>query len=197
MTTTKTLVLASKSPRRQELIKLLDIPYEVVAIDTNEDISDSLAPDRMVEELSLRKAVAVQMALEDGKDKIVIGADTIVYLNGQVFGKPVDDDHAKRMLRELQGRPHQVYTGITCLDAESGEALTRHSVTDVVIKPLTDEQLDRYIRTGEGRDKAGSYAAQGIGSIIVQEIHGDFFNVVGLSISLLADMLEELGVSVM
>lgn len=196
---TKMLVLASSSPRRQELIRGLGLPYEIIVSDVDEDTEPGMTPSRIVEELSRRKANAVyERCKEAGKIRqgIVIGSDTIVVLDGEVLGKPVDEEDSLRMLLSLQGRSHQVYSGVACMDLESGEERISHHVTNVHMKSLSKEQILRYIQTGEPKDKAGSYAIQGLGATIVDRIEGDYFTVVGLPMSLLSDLLGQLDVAV-
>ncbi|SCW46245.1 septum formation protein [Paenibacillus tianmuensis] len=192
----KTLVLASSSPRRQELIQMLKLPFEIITNDVDETISTDLPPDRIVEELSLRKAKASTARVTDSQS-IVIGSDTIVVYSQQVLGKPKDQEDAFRMLKLIEGKTHQVYTGITCIDVGESRIITRSKVTDVRMKALSDEQIRAYIATGEPMDKAGAYAIQGIGSTIIESINGDHFNVVGMSLSLLSELLEELDVKVL
>ncbi|MCR8629596.1 Maf family protein [Paenibacillus radicis (ex Xue et al. 2023)] len=193
------LILASSSPRRQELIRTLQLPYEIRVSDVNEDTEPGLTPAEIVEQLSGRKAAAVceMYKSELSKECVVIGSDTIVVLDGQVLGKPKDRQDASRMLNALQGREHQVFSGVACLDLSSGTQLVDHQVTSVYMKPLSDEQIERYILTGEPMDKAGSYAIQGLGATIVERIEGDYFNVVGLPMSLLSDLLKRLGIAVL
>ncbi|MCM3270885.1 Maf family protein [Paenibacillus elgii] len=192
----KKLVLVSSSPRRQELIQMLRLPFEIITNDVDETISTDLPPDRIVEELSLRKANASTARTTDSQS-IVIGSDTIVVYSQEVLGKPKDQEDAFRMLKLIQGTTHQVYTGITCIDVGESRIITRSRVTDVRMKAMSDEQIRAYIATGEPMDKAGAYAVQGIGSTIVESIKGDHFNVVGMSLSLLSEMLEELDVKVL
>ncbi|KEQ22592.1 Maf family protein [Paenibacillus tyrfis] len=192
----KTLVLASSSPRRQELIQMLGLPFEIVTNDVDETVSNDLSPKQIVEELSLRKAKASTARITDSH-LIVIGSDTIVVYSEEVLGKPKDQEDAFRMLKLIEGKTHQVYTGITCIDVGESRVITRSRVTDVRMKALSDEQIRAYIATGEPMDKAGAYAVQGIGSTIVESINGDHFNVVGMSLSLLSEMLEELNVKVL
>jgi len=194
----KTIILASSSPRRQELIAMLGIPFDIKVSDANEDTEAGLSPAAIVEQLSSRKAAAVcEMYKEQPIDGIVIGADTIVVLEGEVLGKPKDRQDAFRMLNGLQGRKHHVYTGVACIDLRSGRHVVSHEVTLVYMKPLTDSQIERYIDTGEPMDKAGSYGIQGLGATTIERIEGDYFNVVGLPLSLLSDMLRQFGIAVL
>ena len=154
------LILASSSPRRQELIRLLGYPVEVVPSDVDESVEDGLAPARIVEELSLRKALAVleRLPAGSGAGGIVVGSDTIVVQDGRALGKPRDDEEAAAMLRSLQGRPHEVYSGLALVDAASpGRRTVAHRMTRVWMKPLDERRIRNYIATGEPRDKAGGY----------------------------------------
>ncbi|MFD0674365.1 Maf family protein [Cohnella sp. GCM10027633] len=195
--TAATLILASGSPRRQELIRLLGLPFEVVPSNVDEDTPSDWTPEQIVEGLSRRKAFSVQeqLAGQAPPSAIIVGSDTIVVLDREVMGKPTDTEDAFRMLRALSGRVHEVYTGIACVRASDGESVISHRVTKVRMRELSDEQLSRYIASGEPMDKAGAYGIQELGALLVESIEGDFFNVVGLPVSLLAVMLETFGVS--
>jgi len=195
----KKLILASSSPRRQELIQSLRLPYEIRVSDVNEDTEPGLTPVEIVEQLSGRKASAVceMFKGELPKEGVVIGSDTVVVLGDRVLGKPRDERDAFQMLSALQGKAHYVYSGIACVDLSTGRRLVDHGATAVYMKPLTDRQIERYVKTGEPMDKAGSYAIQGIGATVIEKIEGDYFNVVGLPLSLLSDMLKRLGVTVL
>lgn len=195
----QTLILASSSPRRQELIGSLQVPYCIRVSDVDETTEPGMKPADIVESLSLRKATAVagQMKNEPELDGVIIGSDTIVVWNGEVLGKPVDEADAVRMLMQLQGNTHEVYSGIACLSERQGFSIVSHRVTKVTMKSLTGDQIKRYVATGEPMDKAGSYGIQGLGATIVERIEGDYFNVVGLPISLLADMLRQFGIEVL
>ncbi|MCF2937305.1 Maf family protein [Paenibacillus alkaliterrae] len=194
------LVLASSSPRRKELVASLDLslPVYILSTDTDESIEPDWTPVQVVEQLSLRKAQAAAAMLrqQNADSSVIIGSDTIVVLDGDVLGKPVDDEEAKAMLKRMQGRAHEVYTGVACVLSASGEAIVAHRMTKVQMKPLSDERIARYAATGEPRDKAGSYGIQGLGATIVDRIDGCYFNVVGLPLSLLSDMLAEYDIHV-
>jgi septum formation protein len=194
----KTLILASSSPRRQELIQALQLPVRICASHVNEETDGSLSPEKIVEVLSLRKAesAAEQFNNEADQSMIVIGSDTIVVMGDRVLGKPKDKQDALNMLELLQGKWHQVYSGIACVDMETGYKLVKHRMTKVKMKSLNSAQIRRYVDSGESMDKAGSYAIQGLGSLIVESIEGCYYNVVGLPLSLLSDMLAELGIEV-
>lgn len=191
------LILASSSPRRQELIRTLNIPFEIQVSDVDETTPTFWSPAQVVEQLALRKAEKVREMIEPSKQGIIVGADTIVVQDYRVLGKPKDQDDAKWMLSLLQGKSHQVYSGIACIDAETGETHVSHRITYVSMKHLTDQQIDNYVASGEPLDKAGAYAIQGLGSTLVESIEGCYFNVVGLPLALLSDMLAKFGVEVL
>jgi septum formation protein len=198
---TRTIILASSSPRRQELLRSLHLPMLIYPSDVDETVEANLSPVQIVEQLSVRKASAVREQLlhkdnNEWSDGIVLGSDTIVVWNGQVLGKPDDQHHAKEMLSLLQGTVHHVYSGIALIDMRTGETMIGHRCTTVRMKTLTEEQLVRYIASGEPMDKAGAYAIQGLGATLVESIEGCYFNVVGLPVSLLSDMLKDLGINI-
>ena len=196
-TASPSLILASGSPRRQELIRLLGLPVEVVPSNVDEDTPEDWTPRQIVEGLSLRKALFVKerLAGQTSAESIVVGSDTIVVLDNQIMGKPRDAEDAFRMLELLSGRTHEVYTGVTCVRVSDGDAVTSHRVTRVRMRTLTAEQISRYVATGEPHDKAGAYGIQEIGSLLVESIDGCYFNVVGLPVSLLSVMLEKYGIA--
>ena len=179
----KKIILASGSPRRSELLTLVGIPFEVCVSKTSETTSRT-KPEEVVKELSYAKAKAVY---NDGhEDDVVIGADTVVYLDETILGKPADKKQCKAMLKLLSGRSHKVYTGVTVLWREpSGgmHVLSFCQETKVRIFPLTDEEIEEYIATGEPLDKAGAYGIQGIFAKHIESIEGDYYNVVGLPVA--------------
>ncbi|WP_373231389.1 nucleoside triphosphate pyrophosphatase [Cohnella sp.] len=187
------LVLASASPRRQELIAILGLPVQIHPSRVEEDTPAYWTPSQIVEGLAERKALAVKNELTDSLDlsSIVVGSDTIVVLNDKVMGKPRDVQEAEQMLQELSGEVHEVYTGISCIRVSDAKTVTTHRVTKVRMRKLTPNQISRYVATGEPMDKAGSYGIQEIGSLFVESIEGCYFNVVGLPVSLLAVQLEQ------
>ncbi|WP_010270862.1 Maf family protein [Paenibacillus senegalensis] len=189
------IVLASSSPRRQELLKLLQVPFEIKVSGADETYDPGWEPGTIVEALAARKARSVSDKL--GKvDQVIIGSDTLVVCEGQVLGKPLDREDAFHMLKLLAGNRHEVYTGVACLQQITGSLSVRHRVTSVNMKPLDDARIERYIETGEPDDKAGAYAIQGLGAAFIDSIEGCYFNVVGLPLSLLADMLASYGIEV-
>lgn len=188
------LILASASPRRSHLMRELGLTFSVVPSNVNEDDIHFDDPSELVEALAYAKAAQVAQGVDQG---LVIGSDTIVVMDGLVLGKPVSDDDAMRMLRELSGREHHVYSGISVIDASTGRTAVDHSVTTVRFRSLTERSIRNYVRTGEPADKAGAYAIQGIGSLLVESINGDYFTVVGLPLGLLAELLAEFGVNIL
>lgn len=188
------LILASASPRRQELIQTFGLPVSIRPSDVDESTPEEWSPPHIVEQLALRKASAIKETCT--VDDIIVGSDTIVVLDKQVLGKPRNRAHAIAMVTALQGREHEVFSGIACIEVESGKQLVDHRRTKVRMKPLTPIQVEQYVDTGEPMDKAGAYAIQGIGAMFIEEIEGCYFNVVGLPVAALADMLKELGVDI-
>lgn len=188
----KTLVLASASPRRQALIQTYGIPVRVVASDVDESTPPDWSPQHAVEQLALRKARAVLADVRD--DEIVVGSDTIVVLNNEILGKPKDESDAVRMITALQGKTHHVYSGIACIEKSSGQVLVDYRRTAITMASLTDEQVRRYVASGEPMDKAGAYGIQGKAAAFITDMEGDYFSVVGLPVSALAKLLHQLGV---
>jgi len=185
------IVLASQSPRRRELLTQMGLPYRVHAVDIDEHMDRSLPPDRLVETISAEKAA--HCAALEGPGPLIIAADTVVALDGSVLGKPHDEQDARRMLRALSGRVHHVFTGFTLRQGE--RSVTQSEGSDVRFRPLTDAEIDAYVRTGEPMDKAGAYGIQGFGSLLVEGIVGDYFNVMGLPVCRLGLALKEFGVN--
>ncbi|MEK8131350.1 Maf family protein [Paenibacillus filicis] len=188
------VILASSSPRRKELLQGLKLNFQTHPSDEDETVAPGTAPEEFVEILSLRKASSVAARYDQG---LVIGSDTVVVCDGEILGKPQDEQDAYRMLDMLQGRAHWVYTGVAIVEAGGNKQQVAHQKTEVFMKPLDESRIRSYIRSGEPMDKAGSYGIQGLGATLVEKIHGDFFTVVGLPVSLLSDMLEEFGVHVL
>lgn len=182
------LLLASASPRRRELLHQLGIKFDVIPSRYEERMDLALSPVQLVEQHSLGKALDVQ---KNYPSELVLGADTVVVLDGAVLGKPTDTEDAVQMLQQLQGRWHVVHTGIALVEGEYRSV--RHRSTRVRLRPLTPEQVRAYVDGGEPLDKAGSYAIQGLGAGLVEAIDGCYTNVVGLSLPLLVDMLVEFG----
>lgn len=190
------IILASGSPRRRELLSNLGLPFEVLVSDADESTPADYTPEMIVHTLALRKAEAVLPAARD-RNAVIVGSDTIVVLDGKVLGKPKDAQDSHAMLSMLQGRTHEVYTGVACIGLPDGRSEVAHRVTSVTMRSLGEEEISAYIATGEPADKAGSYAIQGFGATLVEEIQGCYFNVVGLPLSLLGGMLPRFGISVL
>lgn len=179
------IILASKSPRRQELLSLLFNKFEVLSSDFEEFIPQGMEPENIPSYLAVKKAVSVS---KNHSRSLVIGCDTIVVCEGRIFGKPKDQEDARNMLSILSGRTHTVYTGVCfCFN---GKTYSFTEETDVRFYPLTEENISRYIETGEPFDKAGAYGIQGFGSMFVKGIFGDYFNVVGLPVSRIAQEIK-------
>lgn len=192
------IILASASPRRRELLEQIGLEFEIKVSNVEEN-SAAASPARLVEELSQQKAEAVLAELkQDGEDVLVIGADTVVAVDESILGKPADAKEAASMLRQLSGREHKVYTGVTLLwrpGAADGkhkvQAKTFHEATKVLFYPMTSEEISAYVSTGEPLDKAGAYGIQGIFARHVKGIEGDYNNVVGLPVGRLYQEAKE------
>ena len=177
------LILASKSPRRKELLSLITKDFMAVSRDVDETIPDCMTPENAVLYLSRIKA---EPFMND--NDVIIGADTIVVLNGKILGKPADEEEAFAMLKELSGKEHFVYTGVTLISPQGKKSFFKE--TKVKFYELSDGEISTYIKTGECLDKAGAYGIQGYGSLFVEKIDGDYFNVVGLPVSALHRELQ-------
>ena len=180
------IILASKSPRRRELMGLFHLPFTVKVADADETMDPAGTPADQVAEVSRRKANAIARTSGD----VIIAADTIVVCDGQILGKPANEEDAFRMLRMLSGKTHQVMTGLTVLYGD--RAVTCTEITDVVFRPLSETDIRRYIATGEPMDKAGSYGIQGGAALFAEGIRGDYYNVVGLPVCRLHTILTQL-----
>ncbi|MBD3206770.1 septum formation protein Maf [Candidatus Bathyarchaeota archaeon] len=182
------ILLASTSPRRVSLLDQIGMNYTQVGPSYEEDSSHP-NPRKRVMENSLKKALSVK-----GESGLIISADTLVFVSGEVLGKPEDKKEAKVMLRKLSGNVHAVFTGVTLLDQGTGKMMTRSEKTLVHIKNLSEEEVESYVINGEPMGKAGAYAIQGLGAALVDRVVGCFHNVMGLPLSLLWDMLKEFGI---
>ena len=185
------VILASQSPRRKELMGLFHIPFTVRVSDADETMPSELSPAEAVALVSRRKAEAVPRQTDD----LVIAADTIVVLGEEILGKPKDPADARRMLRLLSGRDHQVMTGMTLLRGE--QTLVCTEITDIHFRPLSDREIDAYVRTGEPMDKAGSYGIQGGAALFAERLVGDYYNVMGLPVCRLGQLLREIAPEIM
>ena len=182
------IILASGSPRRKELLKELGFEFEICKPNVDESPLQNELPEHLCKRLSRLKA---QHVAEKFPNELVLAADTIVVIDGEILGKPVNRDDAFRMLKELQGREHEVMTGISLCQSEKIISYVEHSF--VKFASLTDRDIESYISTGESDDKAGAYAVQGKGALLIEYVKGDFYNVVGLPIYKLGQMLQEFG----
>ncbi len=176
----KNLILASASPRRASLLRLLDVPFKIVPSNVDEALDTYLSPAEYVREIAQRKTRAVARRVSHA---LVLGADTIVVLGNEIFGKPRDAKHAKDMLARLSGKTHQVYTGLALTDTGTAQTLTEVATTHVTLRALSPQDISRYVATGESMDKAGAYGAQGRASAFIHSVSGCFYNVVGLPLA--------------
>lgn len=185
------IILASQSPRRQELLKNLGITdFSVIPAKGEEQLISGLTPEDAVCAIALGKAREV--ASSQGNDAVIIAADTLVFLDGKPLGKPADSDDAAKMLRSLSGRDHLVMTGVAVI--YGSKEIAECESTRVFFRRITEDEITRYIDSGEPMDKAGAYGIQGLGSIFIPRIEGDYFNVMGLPVSRLYSMLEKMGI---
>lgn len=181
------LILASASPRRVELLKRLCVEFEVIPANVDEDI-DGLTPWNTVMTLAERKASKLA---RENRDCYIIGADTLVFLDDMLLGKPHDEGAAVDMLKKLSGRRHSVYTGV-CIFSPDGRKIVANEKTDVVFDELSEKDIFDYVKSGEPFDKAGAYAIQGLASVFVKKIDGNFENVIGFPLCTIRNMLKEL-----
>jgi len=189
-TTTKRIILASNSPRRRELLSSVGIVFDVIPANVDESVIGGETPSEHTERLSLEKAREVAKAHPDA---FVIGADSVVVLNGRIMGKPRDAKDAREMLQSLSGRTHSVITGYSVVAKDAGVEVSDYVETRVTMKELKGEEIAAYVATSEPMDKAGAYAIQGYASSMVREINGSYSNVVGLPVSEVVEMLIGLG----
>ena len=190
----KKIILASASPRRKELLGKIGLEFEVEPSNYAEDTHSELEPHELAEKVSLEKAQAIA---NKHKNAIVIAADTFIVLGTKMLGKPKTEVEAKRMLRAISGKPHLVITGFTIIDTDINKVLSRVVETKVYIRRLTSNEINAYVESKEPLDKAGAYAIQGLGSVIVEKIEGDYFNVMGLPLSALTESLKDFGINIL
>jgi septum formation protein len=183
------LVLASASPRRAEILRAVGWPFEVAAANVDESARSGEDVSEYVERLACEKAEAVAEGRASG---LVLGADTVVAVGDQVLGKPADMEDARRMLRLLSGRWHEVLTGVALVRSETKEVLVAHERTRVRFAAMTEEEIDWYVSTNEPVDKAGAYAVQGRAALFIEEIEGDYRNIMGLPVRLVYKLMEEI-----
>lgn len=182
------IYLASRSPRRRELLQQMAVDFAVIAPDIDESVQAGETPERYVRRIAEEKARAGQTLLKDGLTKPVLAADTAVIVNDRIFGKPVDDADARRMLKQLSGNTHRVMTAVSLAGSEDLHHAI--SVSEVRFAVLSETDIDWYVSTGEGSDKAGSYAVQGLGAIFIEQIKGSYSGIMGLPIRETAQLLK-------
>ncbi len=190
----KKIVLASASPRRKELLEQIGLQFIVEPSNHDEQVSLDLSPHELARHLSLEKAKVVA---ENHTNSIIIAADTFIVLGDKILGKPETDSEAMEMLTIVNGKVHLVITGFTILDTDSAKAITDSVETTVHMRHISREDIEAYISTKEPIGKAGAYAIQGLGAVIVERIEGDYSNVVGLPLNAVAESLKEFGIRVL
>lgn len=184
------IVLASRSQRRMEILRAVGWPFEAVAADIDESVRAGESALSYVKRLAFTKAQTVTRKRPGG---FVLGADTTVVVDGELLGQPLDDDDARRMLKLLSGKWHEVLTGVALLRGEQdGQSLVDHETTRVCFAEMSDAEIDWYVSTGESRGKAGGYGIQGPAALFVEEIAGDYFNIVGLPVRLVYEMVRKI-----
>lgn len=179
------LVLASASPRRAEILRTVGWEFEIAAANIDETVRAGETPNEYVQRLAREKAEAVACVRLFG---LVLGADTVVVVDGAILGKPRDEEDARRMLRLLRGRWHEVLTGVALVRAETKRAAVAHARTSVRFCEMSDAEIDWYVATGEHADKAGAYAVQGRAALFIEGLEGDYWNVVGLPVRLVYEL---------
>lgn len=190
----KKLILASQSPRRKQLLEQIGLKFEVHPSDIDEVLTPTFLPREQVEALSRQKAMAVALKF---KNAIILSADTMVNLDGVVYGKPKDAKEAEEMLKKFSGREHSVVTGFTILDTETKKIITKSTETKLWFRELSTEEIQNFIKKEKPFDKAGAYAVHELASIFVRKIDGDFFGAVGLSVYQVANELKMFGIEVL
>lgn len=189
-------ILASGSPRRKEILENISLEFEIMADESDEIMIEGEKPYDTVKRLSMQKAKNIASRVEAEENTIVIGADTVVSIDEKILGKPKDEREAKDMLLTLSGRINTVYTGLAVLETQSGKAVSEFVSTGVKFRSLSEKEIENYIKSGEPMDKAGAYGIQKIGGLFVESINGDYFNVVGLPLCRLGEILsEEFGIN--
>ncbi len=190
----KTIILASASPRRKEILEKTGLKFKIDESDYEEKVDPGLKPHELAKFLSREKARHVARRY---RNALVIAADTIVVFRGRLFGKPRNEEQAKEMLKAMSGKAHSVITGFTIIDTAGKKEISRSVESKVFFKRLSTDEIETYIISGEPLDKAGAYGVQGLGAVIVKRIEGDFFNVMGLPLNALTESLKKFGVNVL
>lgn len=187
------IILASTSPRRHGLAQDMGLEFEIAPSDYEEDMTLGLTPDKLVMELSNGKASDVARKF---KDEIIIGADTIVVFEGKKLGKPKSKEDAFKMLKSFSGKWQEVYSGVTMIDCKTGKKVQDYEVSKVKFRKLNDDEIKRYIETGESMDKAGAYGIQGLSSIFIEKVEGCYQNILGFPVYNIYKNLKKLGVDI-
>jgi len=190
----KKIILASASPRRKELLGKIGLMFEVEPSNFEEEMHPGLAPHELAQNISLQKAKAVA---RKHKNSVVIAADTFIVFGDQIMGKPHTANEARKMLETINGKSHRVITGFSIVDTGENKTLSRSVETIIHLRKLTLAEIDAYVKSREPLDKAGGYAIQGLGAVIVKKIEGDYFNAMGLPLSALTEALKEFGIYVL
>lgn len=187
----KKIVLASSSPRRIELLKQIGLTFEVVPADIEEEVFKDLTPQELVERLAKEKVLNASLKV---KNSIVVGADTVVVLEGKILGKPKSKEEALNMLLLLSGKWHKVFSGVAVMDSDNKQLFSDVEETKVKFRRISTEEAMKYVETGESMDKAGAYAIQGKGAVFIEKIEGCYYNVVGLPIYRLEKLLKKFNI---
>ena len=190
----KTIILASASSRRKVLLEKTGLIFEVEPSNYEEDMPLRLEPHEFARKISLEKA---RVVASKHKNSIVIAADTFIVFGGQILGKPHTEKDAREMLEAISGKYHSVITGFSIIDTGKNKTLSKSVETKVYIRKLTLAEIDAYVKSREPLDKAGAYAIQGLGSVFVEKIDGDYYNVVGFPLSALTEALKEFGINIL
>jgi septum formation protein len=191
----KKIILASGSPRRKELLTSLGLEFEVIKSDFEEDIENKIFSNELI--INLAEEKVKDVAKKTKKPSIIIGADTVVIIDNEILGKPLNEQDAFNMLKKLSNRTHKVVTAIAIFDTEKNKMASEAVTSKVTFKELSDDEIKKYIKTGEPMDKAGSYGIQAYGGLFVNDINGCYFNIVGLSIHKLGEMLKSFGINIL
>lgn len=189
------IILASKSPRRKEILERIGFFLEIMPSKADEIFYDNEPPETAVVRIAREKALAVQRNIKNCADCLIIGADTVVYLGGKIIGQPQNREEAKKMLRLLQGNVHTVYTGV-CLIKNGKEYAEGFSKSEVEFHPMNEKEIEWYLSSNEPMDKAGAYGVQGKGAFFIKKINGSFHNVMGFPVDIFYKLLKELEVDI-
>lgn len=189
------IILASSSPRRKMLLEQLGLDFEVIASNIEEEIELGLSPQEVVKSLAYQKAKNVADGIYG--DHLVIGADTIVVLNTEILGKPINEKDAYCMLKKISGQTHEVMTGICVINTADGSNLVECDISSIKLREINEEEIEVYLRSGEPLDKAGAYGIQGLASVFVEKIEGSYTGIVGLPVFVVDKMLKHYGVNVL